>query len=87
MAYDEMIDIPNQKARAIAQIKDTEDTINKLQSGKFTFGGMLKSDKEKKESVITKEALIVELKADVENYDVIRRILINYLATVAIPSY
>lgn len=48
---------------------------------------MLKSDKEKKESVITKEALIVELKADVENYDVIRRILINYLATVAIPSY
>lgn len=48
---------------------------------------MLKSDKEKKESVIVKEALIAELRQDVINYDVIRKILIIYLAQVAIPSY
>lgn len=41
---------------------------------------MLKSDKEKKESVILKETLIAELKADVINYDIIRRILIIYLS-------
>jgi hypothetical protein len=48
---------------------------------------MLKSDKEKKESVILKESLIAELKTDVINYDIIRRILIIYLSQVAIPSY
>jgi hypothetical protein len=31
--------------------------------------------------------LIEQLKADVENYDTIKRILINYLCNVAIPSY
>jgi len=82
-----MMDIPNQKKKAIEQIKDTEETIQRLNAGKFTFGGMLKSDKEKKESIILKEQLIVELKADVDNYDVIHRILIIYLSTVAIPSY
>lgn len=46
---------------------------------------MLKSDKEKKESIILKEALITELKADVINYDVIKKILVIYLALVAIP--
>ena len=51
------------------------------------FGGMLKNEKEKKESVITKQALIAELQVDVGNYDVIKRILIIYLALVAIPSY
>jgi hypothetical protein len=49
-----MVGIPSQKQRALEQIKDTEDTINRLTNGKFTFGGMLKSDKEKKESVINK---------------------------------
>lgn len=68
-------------------IKDTEETINRLQSGKFTFGGMLKSDKEKKESIIVKEALIIELKQDVINYDVIRKILLIYFSLIAIPSY
>lgn len=86
-AYDEMISIPAQKTQAIDQIKDTEETISRLQSGKFTFGGMLKNEKEKKESVITKQALIAELQVDVGNYDVIKRILIIYLALVAIPSY
>ena len=33
-------------------IADTQATIDRLNSGKFTFGGMLKSDQEKKESVV-----------------------------------
>lgn len=66
--------------KALEQIKDTEETIARLNAGKFTFGGMLKSDKEKKESVILKETLIAELKQDVLNYDIIRRILIIYLS-------
>lgn len=34
-----------------------------------------------------KEQLIESLSEDVANYDIIRKILLNYLATVAIPSY
>ncbi len=47
----------------------------------------MKSEKEKKESVVVKETLIAELKIDVANYDTIRKILIIYLSLVAIPSY
>lgn len=86
-AYSQFLDTPNQKKKAIDQIKDTEETIEKLSAGRFTFGGMLKSDKEKKESIVIKQQLIDQLKEDVQNYDIIRRILIIYLATVAIPSY
>jgi hypothetical protein len=46
--YDYMTNIPVQKNKAIAEIKDIEETIQKLQAGKFTWGGLLKSDGEKK---------------------------------------
>ena len=81
------MDTTNQKAKALAQIRDTQDTIAKLNQGKFTFGGIFKSTAEKKESVVLKEQLVEDLKRDVENYDVIRKILIIYLQTVAIPQY
>lgn len=48
---------------------------------------MLKNDKEKKESIIVKEEMIEQLKVDVSNFDTIRRMLIIYLATVAVPQY
>ncbi len=68
-------------------IADTQATIDKLNSGKFTFGAMLKSDTEKKQSVVEKGLLKVELEQDVINFDVIKKILIIYLAAVAIPTY
>ena len=86
-AYNECMDITNQKQKTISMIKDTNDTIDKLSAGKFTFGSMLKSETEKKESIIQKQELVEQLKVDVENYDVIRRILVTYLATTAIPAY
>lgn len=53
--------MPNQKKNAVAQIKDIEETVVKLQSGKFTWGGMMKSDQEKKQSAVNKEILKAEL--------------------------
>ena len=79
--------IPLYKKKAIEQIKDTEETIARLNSGKFTFGSMFQSEKGKKESVILKEALKTELQQDVLNYDLIHKILIIYLSTLAIPAY
>lgn len=81
------MDVPNQKKQTIAQIKDTQDTVERLATGKFTFGAMLKSDTEKKESIINKEALIMSLKVDVDNYDTIRKLLIVYMSTVCIPEF
>lgn len=68
-------------------IKDTEETIARMAAGKFTFTGMLKNEKEKKEAIIVKEEIIAQLKIDVSNFDIIRRMLIIYLATVAVPQY
>lgn len=48
---------------------------------------MFKGQAEKKESIVAKEALVESLKNDVINFDIIRKILIIYLATAAIPSY
>ena len=43
-SVEEMYSIDSQKKAAIAMIADTQATIDKLNSGKFTFGAMLKSD-------------------------------------------
>jgi len=58
-----------------------------LQAGKFTFGAMFKDDSAKKQSIVEKGILKSELEVDVVNYDVIKKILIIYLATVAIPTF
>ena len=44
----------NLRMKTIKEIADVQDTINKLNAGKFTFGSMLKSDAEKKESALAK---------------------------------
>jgi hypothetical protein len=79
-SVEEMYSIDSQKKNCIAMIADTQATIDKLNSGKFTFGAMLKSDQEKKQSVVEKGLLKVELEQDVINYDTIKKILIIYLA-------
>ena len=56
-----MHDLPNQKKKTLEEIKDIEETVVKLQSGKFTWGGLLKNDQEKKQSIVNKEILKAEL--------------------------
>lgn len=75
------------KSKARSDIKDIEDTIEKLSQGKFTFGGIFKSNSEKQESAITKAAIKVQLEQDLVNYDVLKKFLTIYLATVAIPQF
>ena len=48
---------------------------------------MLKSDSSKKESAVQKATLKAELEKDLINYDVIKKFLTIYLATVAIPNF
>lgn len=79
--------IDRQKQKCISDIQDLTDTINKLNSGKFTFGGMLKSDSSKKESAVQKSTIKAELEKDLINYDIIKKFLIIYLGTVAIPNF
>ena len=63
------------------------DEINKLNAGKFTFKSMLKNESEKKVEANKKAEVKKQYEADVVNYDVIKKYLTVYLATVAIPSY
>ena len=58
-----------------------------MHAGKFTFGAMFKSSSEKQNSAVQKKAQQVEIEADVENYEVIRRYLTVYLAQIAIPAF
>ena len=63
------------------------ESINKLNANKFTFGSMFKSETGKKENAIQKETVRNELQKDVQLYDVLKKYLTIYLATVAIPNY
>ena len=42
----------NLKQKTIKEIADVQDTINKLNAGKFTFGSILKNEAEKKEQAL-----------------------------------
>ena len=75
------------KQKALSDISDLTETINKLNGGKFTFGGMLKSDSSKKESAVQKATVKAELEKDLINFDIIKKFLTIYLGTVAIPSF
>lgn len=75
------------RQKTIKDIADTQDTINKLNAGKFTFGSLLKNDAQKKEQALAKAQLKAELEKDVEVYVVLKKVLTIYLATIAIPAY
>ena len=75
------------KRKTIEAIKDTEETIRKLNSGQFTFSGMLRDESGKKQLALEKDRAKLELQEDVLNFDVIKKILTIYMATVAIPDF
>ena len=79
--------IDSLKKKTNADIADLTDSIEKLNSGKFTFGGMLKSDSSKKESAIQKATVKAQLEKDLINYDIIKKFLTIYLCTIAIPDF
>lgn len=68
-------------------IQDLTDSIAKLNAGKFTFGGMLKSESAKKESAVQKATVKAELEKDLINFDIIKKYLTIYLATISIPDF
>lgn len=79
--------IEAQKARAISKVKDQKETVDKLNTGKFTVKGMFKT-KEGKASQ-TQEILnnISQGEKDITNYEIIKNYLIIYLAEIAVPAF
>ena len=79
--------IEAQKARTISKVKDQKETVDKLNTGKFTMKGMFKS-KEGKASQ-TQEILnnISQGEKDITNYEIIKNYLIIYLAEIAVPAF
>jgi hypothetical protein len=75
------------RTKALAKIRDRKETIDKMNTGKFTFKGLFKNNSEKATSVQQMLTQIEQLERDVKNYEVIRNFLIIYLAEVAIPAF
>ena len=73
--------------QATKDAREVQNTIDRLNQGKFTFGGMFQNDNEKKQSAISKRLLKEQLDRDIVNYDTIKKFLIIYLWTVAIPNF
>lgn len=79
--------VDQRKRDAEKEVVDLTSTITKLHANKFTFGSMFKSETGKKEDALAKETVRDELIKDVRLYDVLKKYLTIYLATVAIPNY
>ena len=75
------------KANAIKKLADEKELNAKLSQGKFTFKGMFKSKDSKAKQQITVLAKIQQRERDIENWDIVKRFLVVYLAEVAIPDF
>lgn len=79
--------VDQRKRDAEKEVVSLTETINKLNANKFTLGSMFKSEAGKKEDAISKETVRAELQKDVKLFDILKKYLTIYLATVAIPAY
>jgi hypothetical protein len=77
----------NRKQMAIRKLAEERELVEKLGQNKFTLKTMFKtkSGKLKKQATILEK--IAQRERDIENWDVIKRMLIVYLAEQAIPEY
>jgi hypothetical protein len=77
----------NRKQMAIRKLAEERELVEKLVQNKFTLKTMFKtkSGKLKKQATILEK--IAQRERDIENWDVIKRMLIVYLAEQAIPEY
>ena len=82
--------IDGRKRDCEKEIASLTETINKLNANKFTFGSMksmFSSEAAKKEDALKKETVRSELQKDMNLFDILKKYLTIYLATVAIPNY
>jgi hypothetical protein len=79
--------LDNKKRNAQQEIVSLTEEINKLNAGKFSLKSMFKNDSEKKTTAVEKGNVKKQYEMDVQNYDVLKKYLIIYLATKAIPNY
>ncbi|TNV81241.1 hypothetical protein FGO68_gene10278 [Halteria grandinella] len=81
------INVEKQRQNTIAKIQKKKETIEKLNTGKFTFKGLFKNAGEKANEIQLMLSQITQLEQDVYNYQFIRAHLIVYLSLIAIPWF
>jgi len=59
----------------------------KLDAGKFTLKSMFSSKNAKAKLIGKVQSEICQLERDIENWEVVKRFLIVYIAEIAIPEY
>ena len=79
--------VESTKAKAISKVKDNKDTVEKMNTGKFTFKGMFMSNSSKASETQNILQNISQTERDILNYEVIKNYLIIYLAEIAIPAF
>ena len=75
------------KNKCLKLIKQEQDIVSKIGAGKFTWQTLLKSQDQKIQYQSQLLGRIEKRKADVKNWDIIKKFLIIYLAEVAIPYF
>lgn len=68
-------------------LNDDRATLEKLQNGKFQFKTMFKKASQKQDLIHEVTMKLQQRQKDIENWDMIKRFLIIYIAEKAIPHF
>ena len=79
--------VDGMKFKTITQLKQNRDTVDKMNTGKFTFKAMFKSQSGKTAETQNILSSISQEEKDIQNYDTIRQYLLVYLKEIAIPAF
>ena len=75
------------KHKAITKVRDGKETVDKMNTGKFTMKGLFKSSTGKATETQNILQSISQSEKDIQNYEIIKNYLIVYLAEIAIPAF
>ena len=79
--------VESKKNTSLVRVRSNKDTVDKMNTGKFTLKGLFKSQTAKASDTQTILEKISQSEKDIVNYEVIKTFLIIYLAEVAIPWF
>ena len=75
------------RSKALSNVKNNKETVDKMNQGKFTLKGLFKSQTGKATETQNILQSISQSEKDIQNYEIIKNYLIIYIAEIAIPAY
>jgi hypothetical protein len=75
------------RSKAVSNVKNSKETVDKMNQGKFTLKGLFKSQSGRAAETQNILQSISQSERDIQNYEIIKNFLVVYIAEIAIPAF